>query len=79
MLTGWMGNGAVFAATIATKHAHIAGTLWREFIPRALEEGKLQTKPEPFIVGEGLEKVQDGIDVQRRGVSAKKVVVKLPA
>ncbi|KAL2002443.1 hypothetical protein VTN02DRAFT_6784 [Thermoascus thermophilus] len=68
---------SVFAPTIATHHPHIADALWRRLIPRALADGSLQTKPDPLVVGEGLERVQEGIDLQRRGVSARKVVVTL--
>ena len=37
--------------------------------------GKYDTAPEPVFVGEGLEHVQTAFDMQRKGVSAKKVVV----
>ncbi len=33
--------------------------------------------PEPFVVGHGLEYTQEAFDVQKKGVSAKKVVVTL--
>ncbi|KAJ3573623.1 hypothetical protein NPX13_g4633 [Xylaria arbuscula] len=37
----------------------------------------LQTAPEPLVAGQGLESVQAAVDLQRAGVSAKKVIVKL--
>ncbi|KAF2158796.1 hypothetical protein M409DRAFT_38088, partial [Zasmidium cellare ATCC 36951] len=43
----------------------------------ALENGSLQCKPDPMVVGEGLGSIQKGVDVSRKGVSAAKVVVKL--
>lgn len=42
-----------------------------------LKNGKLKAKPDPIVVQGGLEKIQDAIDVLRRGVSAAKVVVEL--
>lgn len=37
----------------------------------------MQAKPDPLVVGTGLEKIQEAIDRQKAGVSAKKVVVLL--
>ena len=50
---------------------------WVEYIPKALESGQLQCLPEPFVVGKGLESIQEGVDANKKGVSAKKVVVEL--
>jgi hypothetical protein len=44
---------------------------------QALEDGTLQCKPDPMVVGEGLESIQLGLDVLRKGVSAAKVTVRL--
>lgn len=44
---------------------------------RALADEILQPKPDPMIIGEGLESIQLGIDTVRKGVSATKVIVKL--
>lgn len=51
--------------------------MWREYIPEALAAGKFQSKPDPVVIEGGLEKVQEGIDLLRKGVSAKKVVINL--
>lgn len=51
--------------------------IWRDYLGQALEEGKLRAVPEPWVVGKGLESVQDGLDANKKGVSAKKVVVEL--
>ncbi|KAK4501491.1 hypothetical protein PRZ48_007300 [Zasmidium cellare] len=51
--------------------------IFRDFLPRALAERKFVPAPEPLVVGSGLEFVQEGLEVNRKGVSAKKVVVKL--
>ncbi|KAM3076031.1 hypothetical protein ACMFMG_006456 [Clarireedia jacksonii] len=55
----------------------VGDAVWRQYIPKALAAGKFQAKPDPFIIKGGLEKVQEGIDVLRAGVSAKKVVVEI--
>ncbi|KAK3704494.1 hypothetical protein LTR37_013777 [Vermiconidia calcicola] len=49
--------------------------IWRKFLPKALDEGKIVPQPEPLIVGEELRSVQAGLDKQKKGVSARKVVV----
>lgn len=41
----------------------------------ALEKGMIIAAPEPLIVGEELRSVQAGLDKQKAGVSAKKVVI----
>lgn len=46
-------------------------------IPEALENGSFQAKPDPSVSGHGLDDVQSAMDLQRRGVSAKKIVVSL--
>ncbi len=39
--------------------------------------GAYKPAPEPLVVGKGLEMVGEAFEVQRKGVSAKKVVVAL--
>jgi NADPH:quinone reductase-like Zn-dependent oxidoreductase len=51
--------------------------IWEEYVTQALQDGKLRPIPEPLIVGKGLESVQAGLDANKKGVSAKKVVVEL--
>ncbi|KAF2144076.1 uncharacterized protein K452DRAFT_246233 [Aplosporella prunicola CBS 121167] len=67
----------VFAITIASEHKEVGNAIWREYVPEALASGRLQAKPDPLVVGSGLEKIQDGLDKQKAGVSAKKVVITL--
>ncbi|KAL1966216.1 hypothetical protein VTN77DRAFT_4768 [Rasamsonia byssochlamydoides] len=50
-------------------------SIYRDFLPRALAEGKYVAAPEPLVVGKGLEYVQEGIDLNMKGVSARKVVL----
>ena len=65
----------VFATTI--KESEIGPAVFADFLPKALVEGRYLVAPEPWVVGRGLEAVQDGLEKQKRGVSARKVVVTL--
>jgi NADPH:quinone reductase-like Zn-dependent oxidoreductase len=49
-----------------------------DFLPRALAERQFVPAPEPQVVGRGLDKIQEALDVQMKGVSARKIVVSLP-
>lgn len=51
--------------------------LWSNYLPKALEAGKFQAKPDAYIIRGGLGKVQEGIDLVRKGVSAQKVVIEI--
>ena len=51
--------------------------LWADYIKPALISGELKCLPEPLVVGKGLESVQKGLDENKKGVSAKKVVIEL--
>lgn len=53
-------------------YSHVHG-----FMTTALADGRLQPKPDPSVVGEGLESIQKAIDVVRQGVSAQKIVVRI--
>jgi NADPH:quinone reductase-like Zn-dependent oxidoreductase len=67
----------VFAITIATQHKEVGDAVWQKFVPGAIESGDLRCLPEPLVVGQGLESVQKGLDKNKAGVSAKKVVIEL--
>ncbi|KAJ5897277.1 Polyketide synthase enoylreductase [Penicillium tannophilum] len=50
--------------------------LWREYLPKALEDGEYHALPDPLVMHtRGLNGIQEGYDVLKKGVSAKKVVV----
>lgn len=51
--------------------------IWHTFLEPALAAGKFQYKPDPVIVGQGLESIQKACDLLAEGVSAKKLVVTL--
>lgn len=48
-----------------------------DFLLTALAEGAYIAAPDPLIVGKGLEYIQAVFDLQKKGTSAKKVVVSL--
>ena len=55
----------------------VGKVIYEDFLPKALAEGTFVAAPEPLVVGKGLEYVQAGFDIQKKGMSAKKVVVSL--
>jgi hypothetical protein len=59
------------------KDNEVSNIVYGEFLPKALAEGKYVAAPEPVVVGKGLEYVQKAFEVQKNGVSARKVVVSL--
>lgn len=65
----------IFGSTL--KENEVSKVIYDEFLPKALAEGRYIAAPEPYVVGKGLECIQTGLDIQRQGVSVKKVVVSL--
>jgi len=55
----------------------VGKAIWEDFLPQALESGRFRPMPEPQIVGKGLEHVQEAMDLNKKGVSAKKLIVTL--
>ncbi|KAF9631065.1 hypothetical protein BFW01_g1927 [Lasiodiplodia theobromae] len=64
-------------AIVQEPNQHIGEWIWKKFIPEALANGSFQAKPDPSVTGHGLENIQNALDVQRKGVSAKKIIVTL--
>ena len=56
---------------------NVGPELFEKWIPGALESGLLKCMPQPFVVGHGLEYLQEACDLMAKGVSAKKLVVVL--
>ncbi len=65
----------IFGTTL--KGNEVSKVIYQDFLPRALAEGRYVAAPKPHVVGKGLEAVQAGLDAQRKGVSAAKVVISL--
>ncbi|KAK5693359.1 hypothetical protein LTR17_025080 [Elasticomyces elasticus] len=49
-----------------------------DWLTEALAKGLIRCKPDPVIVGQGLESVQAAVERMEKGVSAAKLVVELP-
>ncbi len=59
------------------KDNEVGPAIYGEFLSAALGAGVYRAAPEAVIVGEGLEQIPVAIDRLRKGVSAKKLVVRL--
>ncbi|KAH8688997.1 zinc-binding oxidoreductase CipB [Talaromyces proteolyticus] len=56
---------------------YVADGIWKDFVSKALENGRLKPKPDPEVTGNGLEEIQKAVDILKKGVSAKKIIVTL--
>jgi len=59
------------------KDNEVGKVIYEDFLPKALAVGQFVAGPDPVVVGKGLEYIQEALEVQKKGVSAKKVVVSL--
>jgi len=64
----------VFGSSVVYNDISLA--LFERYLPDAMAEGKFVAAPEPYVVGVGLDKVQEAFDAQK-GVSARKIIVLL--
>ena len=55
----------------------IGPAIYRDYLGPALAAGRFRPSPPPRVVGHGLAAIQDAFDIQRKGVSAAKIVVEL--
>ena len=55
----------------------VGKAIYGDFLPKALAAGVYIAAPDPQVIGKGLEYIQTGYELQRKGVSAKKIVVSL--
>ncbi|KAF3390908.1 Zinc-binding alcohol dehydrogenase domain-containing protein cipB [Talaromyces pinophilus] len=66
----------VFGSSL--KNTSLGAHIFNEFVPKGLVNGNFKTAPEPKIVGQGLESIQQGLDALKAGgLSATKLVVTL--
>ena len=70
-----IGYKFIFGTTLI--HNGVGKAVYADFLSEALRGGKYIAAPEPLIAGKGLGAIQTAMDLQRKGVSAKKVVVSL--
>ena len=68
---------SVFAPSVALGDRYVGEAVWAQFVPAALENGAMKAKPDPVVIKGGLEKVQEGVDKCKEGVSFAKIVVEL--
>ena len=71
------GIGWKFVNGSELAHNNVGKAVYVDFLGQALAQGVYQSKPDPMVVGNGLEKLQEAFDIQKKGVSAKKVVLTL--
>ena len=65
----------IFGSTLMNNE--VSRIIYTAYLPAALARGQFTAAPEPMVAGQGLEAVQTGLDLQRQGVSARKVVITL--
>jgi len=58
-------------------HNEVGKIVYEDYLPKALEAGKFVAAPDYEVVGSGLEAIQLALDTQKKGVSAKKIIVTL--
>ncbi|GAM82979.1 hypothetical protein ANO11243_009650 [Dothideomycetidae sp. 11243] len=55
----------------------IGKAIWHDYMPKALASGKFVPKPDPRVLKGGLDRVQEGVDLVKAGVSATKIVIEV--
>lgn len=65
----------ISSSSIFAEGNEVGPYIWRKYLPRALDDGRIVAKPDALIVGQGLRSIQHALDRQKAGVSAAKVVV----
>ena len=73
----WTGVGAAFIWGGEPVGTEVGPMVFNNFLPEAMAEGTFVPAPEAQVVGHGLESLQEAFDIQKRGVSAKKIVITL--
>ncbi|KAH8649086.1 zinc-binding oxidoreductase CipB [Xylariales sp. PMI_506] len=66
-----------YSASFGLADTAVGKRLWAEWLPAALADGSMKCKPNPEVIGRGLEKLQEALDTIGKGVNAKKIVVEL--
>lgn len=66
----------VGALGLTLKPGHPGLKVWKDYVPEAIAAGTLKLLPKALIIEGGLDKIQEGLNVSKKGVSALKVVVR---
>ena len=74
--TGGVRTKFIFGSTLA--HNDVGKAIYADFLPAALADGRYVAAPAPQVAGTGFASIQTGLDLQKKGVSAAKVVIGLP-
>ncbi len=69
--------GTKFIVGTTLKANEVSTAIYRDFLRDALAAGRYVAAPPPTVVGHSVHDLQHAIDIQRKGVSAAKVVVTL--
>ena len=67
----------VFAPAIHLYEKRVGKGVYIDFLPEALKTGQIKPAPEAKVIGHGLESLQKGIEENKKGVSATKLVATL--
>jgi NADPH:quinone reductase-like Zn-dependent oxidoreductase len=65
----------IFGGSLADNE--VGAAIYVDFLPQALADGRFVAAPPARVVGAGLEAIETGFEVQRKGMSAQKVVISL--
>ena len=71
------GSSSNFIWGVPKPEGGVGQAVYEQFLPQALTKGSYTCAPEALVVGHGLESLQAACDQQKKGVSAKKLVVTL--
>ena len=71
------GVGTKFYDASSVVDNDVGPAIFRGYLPEALASGRFRAAPPPKVVGSGLGAIQTGFDIQKKGVSASKIVVTL--
>ena len=67
----------VLAKNVVAVEPAIGKAVFADFLTEALKSGQFQPLPKADVVGKGLKFIQEGLDKNKKGVSASKVVISL--
>ena len=71
------GVGSKFIFGSDLKDNEVGPAIYEDFLPKALATGFFVAAPDAEVVGKGLASIQGGLDLLKKGVSARKYVISL--